>query len=214
MKKIVHAFTLVEILVVLTIISILSAITFSVIVRAKATSKQAVCASNLHQISVSLFLYAGDHDDAIPVEVHQQIKEIIVQSGDVYGKPYDDILLASPIWPTAALKYGATKEIFHCQLDNGWTPFHAEGQVPDFTKFGTSYISDQLGGLILKTFTAIPDPSKVTYVYDGPNASHGTDGTKNGKFVNCMSYDTHIKQTTWLECVKRTTPYPGQPGSP
>ncbi|MEI7986761.1 MAG: type II secretion system protein [Armatimonadota bacterium] len=212
MKRL-RGFTLVEMLVVLAIIAILSGITFAIIVKVKGSSKQAVCASNLRQIGNALILYAGDHDDAILVEAHPSTVEIIKQSGSVYGLPYDDILLSAPVWPTELLKYGTTKDIFHCLLDVGWSPLQAGTMKPDYLGYGTSYINDQLGGLIHKTFTAIPNPTDTTMVMDGPTASHGTDGSANGMFVNCLSYDTHAKQTTRFNCVGKTTPYPGQPGT-
>lgn len=202
--------TLIEMLVVLVIISILSAIVFAVVSKAKGSSHQSVCTSNLRQIGVALTLYAADHDDAILVEAHKSVKEVIAQSGHVYGAPYDAILMNAPVWPTQPLRYGATRELIHCPLDNGWTPFPRPPK-PDFTAYGTSYINDSLGGLVWKTFSAVPDPSITTLARDGPTASHGTDGSQYGVFLNCMRYDTHIKHSTRIDCVQGSTPYPGQP---
>ncbi|MEQ1935318.1 MAG: prepilin-type N-terminal cleavage/methylation domain-containing protein, partial [Fimbriimonadaceae bacterium] len=64
MKK---AFTLVEILIVITIISILSAITVGVLGNAKARAKTTVCASNQRQLATGLILYMQDHSDLMPV---------------------------------------------------------------------------------------------------------------------------------------------------
>ena len=70
MKK--KAFSLVEILVVIAIIAIISAILFPVLARAKEDAKKTVCASNLHQLSVAELEYAGDNNgrfDGVPYEI-------------------------------------------------------------------------------------------------------------------------------------------------
>jgi prepilin-type N-terminal cleavage/methylation domain-containing protein len=53
-------FTLVELLVVLAIITILAAMFLPVLARAKGLGRQAYCANNLRQHSISLTLYSGD----------------------------------------------------------------------------------------------------------------------------------------------------------
>lgn len=55
--------TLVEVLVVITIVLALVAITQPSIIKAKRSAGKTVCASNLRQLHLSLLLYAADHGD-------------------------------------------------------------------------------------------------------------------------------------------------------
>lgn len=58
-----RAFTLVELLVVITIIAILAAILFPVMASAKNAAKTTVCLSNMRQIGVAAQLYLSDNDN-------------------------------------------------------------------------------------------------------------------------------------------------------
>ncbi len=58
-----RAFTLIELLVVIAIIAILAAILFPVFAQAKAAAKASVSLSNMKQLGMGNFLYAGDYDD-------------------------------------------------------------------------------------------------------------------------------------------------------
>ncbi len=60
-------FTLIELLVVIAIIAILAAILFPVFARARKASHRTVCINNVKQLSLALRMYAGDHDETLPV---------------------------------------------------------------------------------------------------------------------------------------------------
>src|SRR5579885_1086174 len=57
------AFTLIEMLVVMAIIMLLTAILFPVLTSAKRAANSAVCLSNMRQVGFAASLYLGDHDD-------------------------------------------------------------------------------------------------------------------------------------------------------
>jgi len=59
------AFTLIELLVVIAIIAILAAILFPVFAQAKAAAKRTSELSNVKNITMGMFLYAGDSDDSV-----------------------------------------------------------------------------------------------------------------------------------------------------
>jgi prepilin-type processing-associated H-X9-DG protein/prepilin-type N-terminal cleavage/methylation domain-containing protein len=70
-KKAPWAFTIIELLVVVAVIAILSAILLPVLGRAKHLSWEIKCASNLRQINYALVMYANNNDDYYPVEPHE-----------------------------------------------------------------------------------------------------------------------------------------------
>lgn len=66
-----HAYTLVELLVTLGIISLLAGLLFPLLAFVRAKSGQTVCASNLGQIGKAALLYMQDHDGGIPPLTNQ-----------------------------------------------------------------------------------------------------------------------------------------------
>jgi prepilin-type N-terminal cleavage/methylation domain-containing protein len=61
-----HAFTLVELLVVIAVIGILAALLFPVLSAAKAKARRTTCLNNLRQINLGMRMYCDDSSDASP----------------------------------------------------------------------------------------------------------------------------------------------------
>ena len=93
MKK---AFTLIELLVVIAIIAILAAILFPVFAQAKAAAKRTSDLSNVKNITLGTFIYAGDVDDNLP-------PMWIVQDWATAGDPKNRSLIVS--WKDCVLPY-------------------------------------------------------------------------------------------------------------
>ncbi len=67
-----QAFTLIELLVVIAIIAILAAILFPVFAQAKEAAKRTACLSNVKNLGLAFFMYAGDNDDNTPIQSYEK----------------------------------------------------------------------------------------------------------------------------------------------
>lgn len=67
MPRRIHKFTIIELLVVISIITILAALLMPALKSAREKTKQIACISNLKQIGTGLASYATDYNDFLPV---------------------------------------------------------------------------------------------------------------------------------------------------
>ncbi|MCG3181027.1 MAG: hypothetical protein BIFFINMI_03394 [Phycisphaerae bacterium] len=61
-----HAFTLIELMVIVAILAVLISILLPSMERARAITRRTMCMSNLRQIGVAIYAYADDYKDTIP----------------------------------------------------------------------------------------------------------------------------------------------------
>lgn len=90
-----HGFTLVELLVAVTIIAVLAAILFPVFAKARDKARQAHCQSNLRQMTAAVLMYASDYDDQTPSANFRA-----------------DLILIQP--------YLKNQDVFRCPSDSGY----------------------------------------------------------------------------------------------
>jgi prepilin-type N-terminal cleavage/methylation domain-containing protein/prepilin-type processing-associated H-X9-DG protein len=92
-----RGFTLVEILVVIAVIGILTAMIFPVFASARLKARQSVCLSNVKQIVAAALMYADDNDETLPVTSWSSWYRIN--------------------FPAAILPYTKSPKLFHCPQD-------------------------------------------------------------------------------------------------
>jgi prepilin-type N-terminal cleavage/methylation domain-containing protein len=68
-KRTTRAFTLMELLMVISIIAILASLLLVAIVSAKSKSKQATCLNNLHQLGLGFTAYTLDQEGKLPMDL-------------------------------------------------------------------------------------------------------------------------------------------------
>ena len=111
------AYTLVEVLVVISIISFLVAILVPCLGAARERAKRAVCMANLHSIGQSIFVYAHNNDDKL-------IPGDFCVSWDVWGwrseepgcedESYKEVNLGHLVTSGALPKPGNNDHVFFC----------------------------------------------------------------------------------------------------
>jgi prepilin-type N-terminal cleavage/methylation domain-containing protein len=148
-----RAFSLVEILIVLTIISILAAILYPVFQRVKDQAKVARSMSNLRQFSLAMTMYREDHAGptslcglgtppglAVLAREHQIPRAMLRTGGSNFGRPNGDVytymLPRSPndgLMPEWQSYYAEVGENAVCILDETQNP----GVTSKFSPFRT-----------------------------------------------------------------------------
>jgi prepilin-type N-terminal cleavage/methylation domain-containing protein len=201
-----RAFTLIELLLVIGIISILAAMLFPVFVKVQGRARQAVCASNLRQIGIAINLYAQDSDDLFPYGVDPEDKYTEAWKGADNGKYWPQIrqypLLADVLHP-----YNGSQEIWHCPNDSGFDEVDAHlynlNPKPDlYRAYGMGYFYNTYLALEHKNLATLvvysPDQagteyglSQVNVLYDPVGNWHGGTLYETARY-NVLMGDGHI----------------------
>jgi prepilin-type N-terminal cleavage/methylation domain-containing protein/prepilin-type processing-associated H-X9-DG protein len=95
-------FTLIEMLVVVSIIGVLASLVFPAFARAREAARKVRCLSNIRQVTLAVTMYAADYDDRLPLSAYRP-------AGGV-GQPAAD----SPIWPAYVAPYLHNEDVFYC----------------------------------------------------------------------------------------------------
>lgn len=127
-KRNLSAFTLIELLIVITIIAILAAVLFPVFAQAKEAAKKTVCISNARQIGLALTIYLSDNDDTMPIFY-------AYNSAPAAGQPgHKGVELA-------LIPYAKSPDIFKSPLDLGgpYLSVDVPGSKSYWEAYGSSY---------------------------------------------------------------------------
>jgi len=202
-----HAFSLVEILVVLGIIALLAAILFPVFNRVREEGRSSSCQENLHQIGLAASLYAQDYEGRFPrggdpIDLH----------GDGWntadGGRWATIVPTLKPLPEVLAPYLKSSGTWHCPSDFGFD--HAE-ENPNLLvntypscadKWGTSYFYNTRLALLDKSIAGLQayddftpydtyGPDQISVFYDAVGTWHG--GEDDQRRYNVLMADGHVK---------------------
>lgn len=203
-----RAFTLTEILVVLAIIGLLSALLFPVFGRVRERSRNTTCQSNLKQLGLAIFQYAADYDDKLPRAPNFVTKEIISRPQVVYGEPADTFVLTLPDIRFVLAPYRASFPLFRCPSDRMSPLFLADDpsrKSTQWEQWGSSYNYDELKGLSGQTLGSYKQPTQSRLMEDADDF-HGTSMAESkpaseGALSNVLFADGHVKTLNWSQTI-------------
>ena len=174
----IRAFTLIELLCVISIIALLAGLLTPSLQQAKKRAQSAACFGNLRQIGVAVNLYIADHDNTYPaIETDPTNPILYADQTDIVAKPMLDTFQP----------YGVTPKTLQCPSDVS---------DPNFNYYalkGTSYewrpmldLDNKLSPIVISRRGAFAaNPARVRQVTDY-NPVH------NGR-MNALYGDGHVR---------------------
>lgn len=190
-----QGFSLLEMLLVLSIMSLLSALIFPVFNTVRGKARQAACQSNLRQIGQTFSMYIQDYDGIYPYAV---------DAGDRYSSSiwsqYPDFQNEIPemdMVQEVLLPYYHSSQLFRCPSDSGYliddfTDTALDAVPSSFEKFGTSYgYRTEIAQKHISE-SAIEMPSEVNVLFDACGRWHGSLFPLFQRY-NVLFADGHVK---------------------
>lgn len=193
-----HGFTLVEMLVVMSIIMIMASMMLPSLTRAKEKAKTITCVNNLHQLGLAMRMYVDEHNGKYP-------NNRVFDTGDQRWKNlrpapggFDPLASYSAQFPPARLRplnaYVAAGPVYRCPVDRGQRRLvcpEVTPKQPNFISVGCSYqynagglivlkeggfrkpVEDEEKGISGKPEGWVPTPSKYILMHEPPARIYG-----------------------------------------
>lgn len=194
-----RAFTLTELLVVVSLVSCLSALLYPAFLTVRGRARQSVCLSNLHQIGAGIAMYVQDYDGFYPHAVDPADRA----DPTVFDPEFADEIPRIGLLHEVLQPYVHSPQLFACPSDIGFTVLDSQDVLQDtfpssFERYGTSYyyrteIAAEHAGEM--TFGR---PAEVNVLSDGVGHWHGTLVPITPRY-NTLFADGHVKNLSYNE---------------
>ncbi len=209
-----RGFSLIELLVVISLIAILAALLFPVFAQTREKARQTSCSSNLHQIGLAVGMYAQDYDSSYPLG--KTLKQPYISPLSIQILPSQIkisakyLLLTMPRIQTILLPYDSHSNIiWKCPSDNGIGSvgmFDVQGNVHQipislsaYLSQGTSYDYNLWPALLHQQYpgvcydgNVIDSDASLALVQDISGNFHQPD-TAILPYYNILYADGHVK---------------------
>jgi prepilin-type processing-associated H-X9-DG protein len=191
-------FSVLELLVVIGIISMLAALLFPAFLTVRGKARQVVCASNLHQIGLSVSMYVQDNDGLYPRAV-DAVDRAAPQGWAAFPDFAADIprmgMLHEVLQP-----YIQSPQLFACPADTGFGvhdfyPVTMNAFPSSYEKYGTSYIYRTGIAARRAGDASITAPSQINVLLDSAGYWHGTLLPLAQRY-NVLFADGHVRNVS------------------
>ena len=196
MNKNNHAFTLIELLIVIFVIFVIMGLVFPVLSMVREKSKQAVCMSNMGQMHKALLQYTIENDGYLPLESNSGSC-----SGEVWFKAVDRYI-TTDILPENQTEISTKEKLMLIKQDPVISTVTQDKK--DNTK--TIKINTQLvqGSMCSRMIDSIRFPSKTVLLFDGRtnnttvaskyDGSYGSVAQRHSRGANILFMDGHVER--------------------
>lgn len=196
MNKNDHAFTLIELLIVIFIIIVIMGLVFPILSMIREKSKQAVCMSNMGQMFKCFAQYAIENDGYLPLESNSGSC-----SGEVWFKAIDRYI-TTDILPANQNEISTKERLSLIKQD---PVFKALSQDKKY-KTRTIKMNTQLaqGSMCNLMIDSIRFPSKTVLLFDGRinnttvaskyDGSYGSVAQRHSRGANILFMDGHVER--------------------
>jgi len=196
MNKNNHAFTLIEIAIVVFVVFAIMGLLFPVLSMIKEKSKQAVCMSNMGQMYKALLQYTIENDGYLPLESNSGSC-----SGEVWFKAVDRYI-TTDILPEGQTEISTKEKLMLIKQDPVISTVTQDKK--DNTK--TIKMNTQLaqGSMCNRMIDSIKFPSKTVLLFDGRinnttvaskyDGSYGSVAQRHSRGANKLFMDGHVER--------------------
>ena len=197
----VAGFSLVELMVVVAILSLLTALLLPAIATAQGKAREVTCNSNLRQVGMAVSLYLQDNDGAYPYAV-----DAVDAQSPSYWSSYPAFQADIPKLPQVhdvLLPYAKSRLVYRCAGDTGflYADFHTVmlNAFPiSFEKYGSSYGYRTEIAARQITESQINKPAEINLFLDWVGQWHGTLFPLAQRY-NVLFADGHVKNVNRAE---------------
>ncbi len=202
MRKNDHAFTLIEILIVVLIILTIMALAFPVLSRIRDKSNQAVCMSNMGQMFKCLVQYTIENDGYLPLEDNSAKSDSGTPcNGDVWFKAVDRYIITDTL-PENQTEISTKEKLLRIKQDPVFKTISQDDK--DITRSIKMNTQLAQGTMCSRMIDSISFPSRTVLLFDGRvnnkivaskfNGSYGSVAQRHSRGANILFVDGHIER--------------------